>query len=41
VQRRLGHANITVTLGTYGHLFPEADESVVDALDDLWQRGYK
>ena len=38
VQRRLGHANITVTLGTYGHLFPEADESVVDALDDLWQR---
>src|SRR5690606_32088177 len=41
VQRRLGHANITVTLGTYAHLFPAADESVVGALDELWQRGSK
>src|SRR5690606_37072584 len=41
VQRRLGHASITVTLGTYGPLFPEADASVVDALDDLWQKECK
>jgi integrase len=26
VQVRLGHANIIMTLGTYGHLFPQADD---------------
>lgn len=36
VQRRLGHSSISVTLGTYGHLFPEADQDVADGLDDLW-----
>ncbi len=37
VQRRLGHANMTVTLGVYGHLFPEADEDVADRLDAAWR----
>jgi hypothetical protein len=26
VQERLGHANITMTLDTYGHLFPRGDD---------------
>ena len=26
VQERLGHSNITMTLDTYGHLFPRADD---------------
>jgi integrase len=37
VQRRLGHASISITLGTYGHLFPEADEAVADGLDAMWE----
>jgi integrase len=32
IQRRLGHSSITVTLGTYGHLFPELDEQLADSL---------
>lgn len=38
VQRRLGHASVTITLGVYGHLFPEADENVADRLDEAWRR---
>ena len=26
VQERLGHANIAMTLDTYGHLFPRGDD---------------
>jgi integrase len=26
VQERLGHSTITMTMDTYGHLFPRADE---------------
>jgi integrase len=26
VQARLGHATITETMGTYGHLFPDAED---------------
>jgi len=26
VQERLGHANIAMTLDTYGHLFPSGDD---------------
>jgi integrase len=26
VQSRLGHSSITVTLDTYGHLFPRGDD---------------
>ena len=28
VQERLGHSSISVTLDTYGHLFPRGDDSV-------------
>jgi integrase len=27
VQTRLGHSSITVTLDTYGHLFPRGDDA--------------
>jgi integrase len=33
VIERLGHSSITVTLGTYGHLFPTLDEALTEALD--------
>lgn len=36
IQRRLGHSSIGITLGTYGHLFPEADGEVADGLDEMW-----
>lgn len=36
VQHRLGHQNISTTLGTYGHLMEHADESAADALDDVF-----
>lgn len=36
IQERLGHANIQITLGTYGHLYAKSDEMVVTALDNLW-----
>lgn len=34
IQRRMGHSSITVTLGTYGHLFPELDVDLSDKLGD-------
>ena len=36
VQARMGHASISVTLDRYGHLFPQIDAEVADALDRLW-----
>jgi integrase len=39
VMRRMGHSSITVTYDTYGHLFPERDAEITDALDGLFQRG--
>ena len=30
---RLGHSSITVTLNTYGHLFPSLDEALTDGLE--------
>jgi integrase len=36
IQARLGHASITETMDTYGHLFPDADEATSSALDDLF-----
>ncbi len=35
--RRMGHWSITVTYDTYGHLFPERDVEITDALDGLLQ----
>ncbi|HEX9530377.1 MAG TPA: tyrosine-type recombinase/integrase, partial [Acidimicrobiales bacterium] len=36
IMERLGHASITVTLNTYGHLFPELEEALTDGLQGLW-----
>ncbi|MET1995945.1 tyrosine-type recombinase/integrase [Enterococcus faecium] len=33
IQERMGHSNIQITLGTYGHLYAKADERVLAALD--------
>ena len=38
VQERLGHSSITVTLDTYGHLFPNGDDAakLAQAESKLW-----
>lgn len=33
IQRRLGHASITTTIGRYGHLLPEVDDDLLAALE--------
>lgn len=38
VSRWLGHKNIQVTFGIYGHLVPESDDRARFALDDEWAR---
>ena len=35
LQRQMGHSSIRVTLDTYGHLFPDAGEETMRALDAL------
>ena len=35
IMERLGHSSITVTLNTYGHLFPELDESLTEGLEGV------
>lgn len=35
IKERLGHANIQITLGTYGHLYVKSDEQVINLLDSL------
>lgn len=36
IQARLGHASITETMDTYGHLFPDSDEITSTALDEIF-----
>ncbi len=36
MMERLGHSTIQVTLGTYGHLFPNLEESLDQALDTVF-----
>lgn len=36
MMERLGHSTIQVTLGTYGHLFPNLEESLDSALDSVF-----
>jgi integrase len=38
IQSRLGHASISTTLDTYGHLFNGLDEAAADHIDDLWSQ---
>ena len=35
---RMGHSTIQVTLGTYGHLFPNLEAAPTDALDQVYRR---
>ena len=35
LQAQMGHSSIRVTLDLYGHLFPDANRGVLDALDHL------
>jgi integrase len=35
IQARLGHASITTTLNTYGHLFPSLDVELAERLGDV------
>jgi integrase len=35
VSRRAGHTSVSFTLDRYGHLFPEADATVADKLEEL------
>lgn len=35
IQRRLGHSSITTTIDTYGHLAPDADLTVLAALNEV------
>ena len=34
---RLGHSTINVTLGTYGHLFPNLEQRIDDALAERYR----
>jgi hypothetical protein len=36
MMERLGHSTVQVTLGTYGHLFPNLEESLDDALNKVF-----
>ena len=35
LQAQMGHSSIRVTLDLYGHLFPDANRGVLDALDAI------
>ena len=37
MMERLGHSTIQVTLGTYGHLFPNLEESLDHALNSVFE----
>jgi integrase len=37
VSRRLGHSSISVTFDTYGHLFPDREEALTEALDSTYR----
>jgi hypothetical protein len=36
IQARLGHATITETMDTYGHLFPDAEDLGRGAIDAIF-----
>lgn len=37
IMERLGHSSITVTIDTYGHLFPALDEALSEGLERTYQ----
>lgn len=38
MMERMGHSTIQVTLGTYGHLFPNLEAALTDALDEVYRK---
>lgn len=38
VSRRLGHGSPIITLGVYGHLFPNADDRAAQAVEQMFAR---
>lgn len=38
ISRRLGHANISVTMDVYGHLLPEVEDDLVAGLDATYRK---
>jgi integrase len=40
VQERLGHANIRITLDTYGHVTPGLQEAAAKRFDDAFAASY-
>ena len=38
ISRRLGHASPTITLGVYGHLYPNADDRAAQAIEAMFAR---
>lgn len=38
VQRRMGHSDISVTLGVYGHVLQDDDDTLADAMDQIINR---
>ena len=36
IQELLGHSDIVITLGTYGHLLPSMQQEVVDTWDEVF-----
>lgn len=37
IRDRLGHEDVQTTLGTYGHLYPQANRAVADRLDAAFE----
>ena len=35
IAERLGHENVSVTLGTFGHLYPNKQKEIADILENL------
>jgi integrase len=38
IMDRMGHSNIQITMNTYGHLFPDDDETTSDGLERAFQK---
>jgi len=36
IQELLGHSNVSITLGIYGHLFPSMQQDVVEKWQDVF-----
>lgn len=36
IKERMGHASITTTIDTYGHLFPNKQKSMSDKFDNIF-----